>query len=135
MRWVRVGLLAGLAVKAVIVGAWWWTSVARAERPVAEAPVAPDLFAKTRGFRELLEAVRQRGEELDRREQALVARETALRTLEQTVADAVSRPEAPGGAAPAIVAPAGCGVAVTKIYQSMRAEEAAPIIDRLDDAT
>ena len=29
----------------------------------------------------------------------------------------------------------GCGVAVTKIYQSMRPEEAAPIIDRLDDAT
>src|SRR5881296_4241328 len=102
MRWVRVGVLAGLAVKAVIVGAWWWTSVAHAERPVAEASVAPDLFAKSRGFRELLEAVRQRGDELDRREQALLARETALRTLEQAVADQVARPEEPGGAAPAV---------------------------------
>ena len=120
MRWIRVGVLAGLAVKAVLVGAWWWTSVARAERPVAEAPVAPDLFAKSRGFRELLEAVRQRGEELDRREQAL--------------AETAGRVEGGGGAVPSGET-AGCGVAVTKIYQSMRPEEAAPIIDRLDDAT
>ena len=132
MRWVRVGLLAGLAAKAVIVGAWWRTSVARAERPVAEAPVAPDLFAKSRGFRELLEAVRQRGEELDRREQALATREAAVKAMEQALAETAGRVE--GGGAPAGET-AGCGVAVTKIYQSMRPEEAAPIIDRLDDAT
>src|SRR2546425_4853777 len=41
------------------------------------------LFAKSRGFRELLEAVRQRGEELDRREQALATREAAVKALEQ----------------------------------------------------
>ena len=134
MRWVRVGLLAGLAVKAVIVGAWWWTSVARAERPVAEAPVAPDLFAKSRGFRELLEAVRQRGEELDRREQTLATREAAVKAMEQALAETAGRVEGGGGAAPAGET-VGCGVAVTKIYQSMRPEEAAPIIDRLDDAT
>src|SRR5216110_3477101 len=91
MRWVRVGLLAGLAAKAVIVGAWWWTSVARAEHPVAEAPVAPDLFARSRGFRELLEAVRQRGEELDRREQALATREAAVKALEQALAETAWR--------------------------------------------
>jgi flagellar motility protein MotE (MotC chaperone) len=136
MRWLRVTVIAGFVLKAVLLGAWWWTSVARAERPApADAGVTADLFAKSRGFRELLEAVRQRGEELDRREQELVARETALRTLEQTVADAVARPEAPGGAVQAAASPAGCGVAVTKVYQSMRAEEAAPIMDRLDDAT
>ena len=134
MRWVRVGLLAGLAVKAVIVGAWWWTSVARAERPVAEAPVARDLFAKSRGFRELLEAVRQRGEELDRREQALATREAAVKAMEQALAETAGRVEGGGGAVPAGET-AGCGVAVTKIYQSMRPEEAAPIIDQLDDAT
>jgi len=134
MRWVRVGLLAGLAVKAVIVGAWWWTSVARAERPLAEAPVAPDLFAKSRGFRELLEAVRERGEELERREQALATREAAVKALEQALGETAGRIEAGGGGAPSGES-TGCGVAVTKIYQSMRPEEAAPIIDRLDDAT
>ena len=133
MRWIRVGVLAGLAVKAVILGAWWWTSVAHAERPVAEASVAPDLFAKSRGFRELLEAVRQRGEELDRREQALATREAAVKALEQALAEAAGRVEAGGGAPSGETT--GCGVAVTKIYQSMRPEEAAPIIDRLDDAT
>jgi len=115
MRWVRVGVLAGLAVKAVILGAWWWTSVARAERPVAEAPVAPDLFARSRGFRELLEAVRQRGEELDRREQALATREAAVKALEQALAETAGRVEGGGGAVPSGET-AGCGVAVTKIY-------------------
>ncbi|HUE29486.1 MAG TPA: hypothetical protein VMR79_01355 [Verrucomicrobiae bacterium] len=133
MRRVRMGVLAGLAVKAVILGAWWWASVARAERPVAEAPVAPDLFAKSRGFRELLEAVRKRGEELDRREQALAKREAAVKALEQALAETAGRVQAGGEMASGETA--SCGVAVTKIYQSMRPEEAAPIIDRLDDAT
>src|SRR2546425_2725202 len=91
------------------------------------------LFAKSRGFRELLEAVRQRGEELDRRERALATREAAVRALEQALAEAAGRVEAGGGAPSGETT--GCGVAVTKIYQSMRPEEAAPIIDRLDDAT
>src|SRR5206468_3523695 len=83
--------------KAVVVGAWWWTSVARAERSVAEAPVAPDLFAKSRGFRELLEAVRQRSEELDRREQALATREAAVKAMEQALAETAGRVEGGGG--------------------------------------
>ncbi len=110
---------------AAVLGAWWWTSVARAERaagPAIESGVAPDLFAKSRGFRELLEAMRERGEELDRREQALATREAAVKALEQALGEATV-PAAP------------CAVAVTKVYQTMRPEEAAPIIDRLDDAT
>jgi flagellar motility protein MotE (MotC chaperone) len=135
MRWLRVALVLGLVVKLALVGLWWRTSVARAERPAepAETGVAPDLFARSRGFRELLDAVRQRGEELERREQALAARESALKTLEQMLSEEAGRLESGAGAS----APerAGCGVALTKIYQSMRPEEAAPIIDRLDDAT
>ena len=137
MRWVRIGVLVGLAVKLVILGAWWRTSVARAERPAglaAETGVAPDLFARSRGFRELLEAVRERGEELERREQALATREAAVKALEQALGETAGRIEAGGGGAPSGES-TGCGVAVTKIYQSMRPEEAAPIIDRLDDAT
>ena len=132
MRWLRLSVVAGLVLKGSIIGVWWWTSVARAERPApAESGVAPDLFEKSRGFRDLLEAVRHRGEELDRREETLAAREMALRALEQTVADEAARLDEPAAPTAAV----GCGVAVTKIYQSMRAEEAAPIIDRLDDTT
>jgi hypothetical protein len=41
-----------------------------------------------------------------------------------------------GGAAASAPPQAGaCGVVVTKIYQAMKPEEAAPIFDRLDDAT
>jgi len=99
-----------------------------------ETGVAPDLFAKSRGFREMLEAIRTRGEELDRREEALAAREAALASLAQALDLQLGPPEgaAPGTAA----APAApCGVAVHKIYASMRPEEAAPILERLDDAT
>jgi flagellar motility protein MotE (MotC chaperone) len=105
--------------------------------------VPADLLERSRGFRDLLEAVRERGGELDRREQALAARETALKALEKVLADEIARleglsgaPAAAGAAAPA-EAPGGAvrGVAITKIYESMRAEEAAPIIGRLDDPT
>jgi flagellar motility protein MotE (MotC chaperone) len=150
MRWIRLWVVAGLVVKAAVAGVWWWTSVppsraaAAAETPGTPGAVPSELLAKSRGFRDLLEAVRQRGAELDRREQEVVAREAALRTLEQTLGEdgghAETRPGATPAAAPA-PAPAAaeesppCSPAVTKIYQSMKPEEAAPILDRLDDTT
>ena len=69
------------------------------------------------------------------------ARAAAVDALEKTVAEEVARLEAlvGGKGAPATeaAAPAAAGVAadITKIYESMKAEEAAPILDRLDDAT
>jgi hypothetical protein len=164
MRWMRGVVLVGLAVKAVVLGVWCWGSVARAERSAPPAAVVPaagaavvseDLFAKSRGFRDLLEAVRERGVELDKREQAVAAREAALKGLEATLGERVGGglavvPPVPvpatataPGAAPASAGAAGstppqagaCGVIVTKIYQAMKPEEAAPIFDRLDDAT
>src|SRR6185295_5579004 len=162
MRWVRGVVLTGLAVKAVVLGVWCWGSVAQAERSVPPATTAAatdsvvsnDLFTKSRGFRDLLEAVRERGVELDKREQAVAAREAALKGLEATLGERVARTDgapvpavpapsataaaatgtaaAPGGAPPQAGA---CGVIVTKIYQAMKPEEAAPIFDRLDDAT
>jgi flagellar motility protein MotE (MotC chaperone) len=143
----RAVVAAGIAAKLALAGAWWWTSVARAEKTGAGAPgVSADLFEKSRGFRELLAAVEQRGQELDRREQVVAEREAALKALEATLGDQVAKLEpapaagaAPGGphdAAAAAAATAGpCGVVVTKVYQSMKPEEAAPIIDRMDDAT
>ena len=138
MRFARALVLAGLAFKVVVLGAWWWEVVRPAYAAKgaegAGAEVPGDLLGRSRGFRDLLEAVRQRGAELDQREQAVAAREAALKTLEKTIADEVARLEsltktAGGpGAGPT-------GVGVTKVYESMKADEAGPILDRLDDAT
>jgi len=171
MRTLRIMVLVGLVVKAILLG-----TIAFAERPSthAEPPspsataaqeaktggVTSELFEKSRGFRDLLEAARRRGSELDTREQAVTAREATLKSLEATVTAEVARLEKAGptrGAAPALaVAGAAaaaapgptatatggaeptnrpCDVALTKIYASMKPEEAAAIIDRLDDAT
>jgi flagellar motility protein MotE (MotC chaperone) len=143
MRWM---LVIAVMLKVLALGAWWHMSLAEA-RPeaaaaassgaasgAAEAGVPEDLFTRTRGFRELLEATRKRGEDLDRREQELATRERTLKTLEQTLGggtESVAVPLAPttdAGGKP-------CAVAVTKVYQGMKAEEAAPILEKLDDET
>ena len=153
MRVIKGLVLVGLGFKGMVLGFWWWDSVARAERPAkameaaadtTEAIVPGDLLARSRGFRDLLDAVRQRGQELDEREQAIKSRAAALDALEKTVAEEVARLEGLVGAkgpapveagAPVPARDAGLAVGVTKIYESMKAEEAAPILDRLDDAT
>jgi hypothetical protein len=97
-------LVAGLAGKTALLGAWWWTSVARAEQPAHGASavrVAPELFERSRGFRELLAAVAQRGRELDRRERAVAAREATLNALAAMLGEQVAKLEpgaAPGAA-------------------------------------
>ena len=152
MRVIKGLVLVGLGFKVMVLGLWWWDSVAHAERPTkapealdsGEAIVPSDLLARSRGFRDLLDAVRQRGQELDEREQAIKSRAAALDALEKTVAEEVARLEGQVGAkgpapveagAPVPARDAGLAVGVTKIYESMKAEEAAPILDRLDDAT
>jgi len=148
MRVIKGLVLLGLAFKVMVLGLWCWDSVAHAERQtkptdaVAETALVPsDLLARSRGFHDLLDAVRQRGQELDEREQAVKARAAAVDALEKTVAEEVARLEAlvggKGAPAPAAeAAAAGVAADITKIYESMmKAEEAAPILDRLDDAT
>ena len=161
MRWMR----GGGAGRAGGEGPWCWACggwgrVARAERSAPQRGPAPaaasgrpsgrpgDLFARSRGFRDLLEAVRERGVELDEREQAVAAREAALKGLEETLARREHAPRglagrgrrvlARGGGAPARGA-AGPrrrrrAPALTKIYETMKPEEAGPIFDRLDDS-
>jgi flagellar motility protein MotE (MotC chaperone) len=143
MRRTRIAIVVGIALKTTLLGAWWWTGLAAAERmdrggEPATPAVSAELFAKSRGFRDLLQAVEQRGAELDRRERAVAAREAALKALEAALDEQVVQLEraAPTGPfAAASSEPAGCGVAVTKVYASMKPDEAAPILDRLDDAT
>lgn len=151
MRWMRAAVLASLAFKAIVLGAWWWGSVARAERAGAaepagegksEAAVPDDLLARSRGFRDLLEAVKQRGQELDQREQELASRTATLEALQKAITEQAARavpapapstgPTPSGGEPPR---PAASGASVVKVYENMKAEEAAPILDRLDDAT
>jgi flagellar motility protein MotE (MotC chaperone) len=154
MRYVRAAVLVSFACKVIVLGTWWWGAIAWAERPAAAAEakgekggdkaggVAPDKLAESRGFRELLEAVQKRAADLDQRDQAMAARQATLRTLEKTVGDQVARletltkPAGGKGGAEALGAPAaGSPAGVTKIYESMKPEEAAPILDKMDDTT
>src|SRR5262249_16609516 len=123
MRRARIVIVVGLALETTLLGARWWTGLAAAERmpggaePATPAPVAAELFAKSRGFRDLLQAIEQRGAELDRREQAVAAREAALKALEAALDEQVVQLERAAPAGPSSAAtpePAGCGVAVTK---------------------
>jgi flagellar motility protein MotE (MotC chaperone) len=127
-------MVASLAANVAALGAWWWTGAARAEKTTGASAsgVAPDLFARSRGFRELLAAVEQRGHDLDRREDAVAAREAALNALAATLGDRVEKLEpVEGGEEDA----RPCAAMVSKVYETMKPEDAAPIIDRLDDAT
>jgi flagellar motility protein MotE (MotC chaperone) len=128
-------MVASLAGNVAGLGAWWWTGGARAEKSAgaSAARVAPDLFARSRGFRELLAAVEQRGHDLDRREDAVAAREAALNAIAATLGEQVEKlePAEEGGGDHG----RPCAATVSKVYETMKPEDAAPIIDRLDDAT
>lgn len=142
MRWIRVGVVASLMLKAVVLATWWTAGIARAEREqpknaaALEAAVPSELIRRSRGFLDLLDAAKTRSLELEKREETIRAREAAMRSLEQLLAGAAAKLEtlAPAGGA---AGPNGepCGASLTRIYQTMKPEEAGPILDRLDDAT
>src|SRR5262249_10622684 len=152
MRKLRAAVLVGLLVKVMVLGLWWQgvTQAAAKAADEKEPPkvtasdsgVTPDLFQKSRGFRDLLEAVHERTAALDERESAVASREATLKALEKTLAAEITRLEglSKGGPAPPGAPAAAEGVAAVvptlpKIYASMKPEEAGPILDRLDDAT
>ncbi|MFN8542712.1 MAG: hypothetical protein U0807_00655 [Candidatus Binatia bacterium] len=158
MRLMRLLVLVGLVLKVALAGALWWESTALAEGDAKKAeakategdkgapsdlPVAAELLAKARGFRQLLEAVMARQAELDAREKTLAAREETLKSLEKTVGEQVARLEGmtktlakgPGGGATGAGVAATGPAGLTKIYETMKAEEAAPILDKMDEAT
>ena len=97
MRRIRAVAITALVAKMLVLGAWWRSAAAKSEAPAADAGVPGDLFARSRGFRDLLEAVRQRSRDLDEREQALAAREGALKSVEKTLADEITRLESLAG--------------------------------------
>jgi flagellar motility protein MotE (MotC chaperone) len=89
----------------------------------------------TSPVRGLVERLERRQRELDARELELDARVATLRTLERAVTDAVVRREAAGPGGSALGTSCRLRGGVTKIYEQMRAEQAAAILDRLDDET
>jgi flagellar motility protein MotE (MotC chaperone) len=133
-------VLASFMLKAVVLATWWTTGIARAEKEqpknaaALEAAVPSELIRKSRGFLDLLEAAKTKSLEIEKREEAAKAREAAMKSLEQLLTAATAKLEtlAPGGAAGAGGADV-CATSLTRIYASMKPEEAGPILDRLDD--
>ncbi len=128
------------------------------DRPSAE------FDAESRGVRELVEVLRRRDEELARRDAELARREAAIAAAAKDLNDKIVHLESLTGSTASVAVPAGSpaqpggqppgaaaaghtpdassgGAAVDameelgKIYGAMKAEEAAPLFDRLDDAT
>jgi flagellar motility protein MotE (MotC chaperone) len=122
----------GLVLGVAILGGWWAArATAIGATPSADAPAT--VAADDDGFRKLLEEVRRRTAELDQREREVTERAAALESLEEAVAESLGDLQAHGGGD----APGSCRLrgGVTRIYESMRPEEAAQILDQLDDET
>jgi len=122
----------GLVFGVAIAGGWW------AARAAATGPETRDETPAIRaagddGFRKLLEEVRRRTVELDQREREVTERTAALESLEEAVAASLGDLQAQDGGQPAGACRLRGGV--TRIYENMRPEEAAQILDQLDDET
>jgi flagellar motility protein MotE (MotC chaperone) len=138
MQILAVVVAMSVAAKLVGLGALLQRSaVAAAEAPRPPAAAEPEggpCEEAARGFRDLLTTVHAQADDLARREADLKAREASLGALKRAAGAEVARLE---GVAKAlgITGGPGTGLAIAKVYESMRAEDAAPILDRLDDAT
>jgi flagellar motility protein MotE (MotC chaperone) len=135
MRAVRGLAFLAAASAALKLGglAFAWNATAVAASPVASR-VDPTCGADGRSFRELLETVRAKAEDLERRESTVRARESGLAATRRLVGAEVTRLE---GIAKSLglTGGAGQGMSIGKVYEAMTPEEAAPILDRLDDVT
>ena len=131
MRTIEAVTVRVLVLAVAILGGWW-ASRAAATPDVPRAP-APIVASEDDGLRKLLDDVRRRSTELDQRERDVTQRAAALESLEQAVAESLADLESHDGSP----ATGSCRLrgGVTRIYESMRPEEAAQILDQLDDET
>lgn len=136
MRVLLIVVLASGVLKLGGLAAMWLATpgAARAQAQPDAATAGTECAVDGHGFRELLETVRTKADELDRREADVRAREAGLVALKKALASEVTRLEGVAKTLGVTGAP-GAGVSITRVYESMRAEEAAPILDRLDDGT
>jgi flagellar motility protein MotE (MotC chaperone) len=132
MRTMQTMTARGLVLAVAILGGWW---ASRAAAVGTEARARPRAItsADDDGFHKLLEEVQRRTVELDQRERELTERSAALESLEEAVAESLTGLQAKDDAS----ASGSCRLrgGVTRIYESMRPEEAAQILDQLDDET
>jgi flagellar motility protein MotE (MotC chaperone) len=132
MQRYRTMIIGALVVATALLGGWRAT---RAAAPASGAPADAGTIASAddESFRRLLDEVRRRGQSLEQRERDLDARAAALESLEAAVAQSLTELESHGGSD----ATGACRFrgGVTRIYESMRPEEAAQILDQLDDET
>ncbi len=141
---MRTMTLRGLVLGIAVLGGWWASRAAATGTDPRPRP-ATVASADDDAFRKLLEDVQRRGAQLDQRERELAERSAALESLEEAVAESLTGLQSKDEAAAAGSA-AGSSTAsstgscrlhggVTRIYESMRPEEAAQILDQLDDET
>ena len=132
MRTMQSMTVRGLVLGVANLGGWWASrAAATGKEAPADAPVITS--AEDDGFRRLLEDVRRRSAELDQREREVTERTAALESLEEAVAESLGDLQGKDGVQTA----GSCRLrgGVTRIYESMRPEEAAQILDQLDDET
>jgi flagellar motility protein MotE (MotC chaperone) len=98
----------------------------------AEDPSAA-FSAQSNVVREFHEAMRRRSEEIAAREADLLQRENAIAAASKDLEKKITHLESLGTAASEVQQPAM--EELGKIYGAMKAEEAAPLLDRLDDET
>src|SRR5258706_14302453 len=132
MRTIQSMTLRGLVLGVAILGGWWASRAAATSKeavPDGPATTSPD----DDGFRRLLDDGRRRTVELDQREREVTERTAALESLEEAVTESLGDIHGKDGAQSA----GSCRLrgGVTRIYESMRPEEAAQILDQLDDET
>ena len=97
-------------------------------------PAAPDVSVDGRSVRELLETVRRRGEDLDRREADIAARADALGAARRAAAAEVARLESVAKTL-GLTGEPGSGPTIARVFETMRPDDAAAILDRLDEPT
>jgi len=92
-----------------------------------------EFSAQSNAVREFQEAMRRRSEEIAAREAGLLQREDAIAAASKDLEKKIAHLESLGTAASEAQQPAM--EELGKIYGAMKAEEAAPLLDRLDDET
>jgi flagellar motility protein MotE (MotC chaperone) len=136
---MRTMTLQGLVLGIAVLGGWWASRAAATGTDARPRP-ATIASADDDAFRRLLEDVQRRGVQLDQRERELAERSAALESLEEAVAESLTGLQSKEAAAAGSSTGSATGSCrlhggVTRIYESMRPEEAAQILDQLDDET
>jgi flagellar motility protein MotE (MotC chaperone) len=126
----------GIALGIAVLGGWWASRAAATGTDARPRP-ATITSADDDAFRKLLEDVQRRTVQLDQRERELAERSAALESLEEAVAESLTGLQSKDDASAAGSIAGSCRLrgGVTRIYESMRPEEAAQILDQLDDET